>query len=342
MVGCVLVRDGNCIGEGYHRHFGGPHAEVEALRGLIDPESAQGATAYVSLEPCCHTGKTPPCTEALIAAKIGRVVIASPDPFPHVSGGGIRQLQQAGIDVEIGVEAEAARELNAPYLKRVISKRPWVIAKWAMSIDGRIATVDGDSQWITGELSRNEVHRLRARVDAIVVGSGTSSADNPTLTARPAGPKTPLRIVFADVHFPTIESNLVQTISSAPLLVVTSVPRGTAALAPLANAGAEILHCQSQAKPEMVTELLDELGRRGFTNVLVEGGGKMLASFASADEIDEIHAYVAPKLVGGQMAPGPVGGDGYAKLIQSPKFELISVSRYDNDIRMIVRKRKSL
>ncbi len=205
MVGCVIVRDGTVVGQGYHRQFGGPHAEIEALNSLAAASDAKGATAYVTLEPCCHHGKTPPCSEALISAGLTHVVVAMADPFAKVDGGGLRQLRDAGIETTVGVLSEKAEFLNAPYLKKVLTGKPWVIAKWAMTMDGRIATVSGQSQWITGQASRAEVHRLRGRTDAIAVGMGTVEADDPMLTARPPGPRIATRIVFCRHRLPSID-----------------------------------------------------------------------------------------------------------------------------------------
>ena len=182
MVGCVVVQGEEIVGEGWHQRFGGPHAEIEALRAA--GAKATGATLYVTLEPCCHHGQTPPCSDAVIQAGIGRVVAAMRDPFPKVAGGGIQQLMSAGIDVEVGLHEQEARELNAPYLKLLATGRPWVIAKWAMTLDGKLATKTGDSKWISGEASRRVVHELRGRVDAIVVGRRTAALDDPLLTAR--------------------------------------------------------------------------------------------------------------------------------------------------------------
>src|SRR6516165_11597427 len=194
LVGAVVVRDGKIIGEGWHQHYGEAHAEVYALAAAGEP--AQGATLYVSLEPCCHHGKTPPCTDAVLRAGIRRVVAAMPDPFPAVAGKGAEQLRQAGVPVEFGVGETEARRLNAPYLKLLATGWPWVHAKWAMSLDGKIATRSGDSRWISNETSRRRVHELRGRMDAIIAGIGTVLADNPQLTARPPGPRTPARIVL--------------------------------------------------------------------------------------------------------------------------------------------------
>lgn len=339
MVGCVLVKDGRLIGEGFHQRFGGPHAEVEALRSLADPESSRGATAYVTLEPCCHTGKTPPCTDALIAAGIGRVVVAIADPFPKVNGGGLAQLRAKGIETEVGVASREAAKLCAPYLKLVQRKRPWVIAKWAMTLDGKIATVSGDSQWISGEVSRGEVHRLRGVVDAVIVGGGTASVDDPTLTARPPGPRRATRIVVANNRLPSVSSRLIQTLDQAPLMVVIPHQTYESSVAPLAAAGAEIFRCGTSDPVAMIGELLDELGSRQMTNVLVEGGGGLLGSFLAASEIDEVHTYIGGRIVGGGEALGPIGGAGLKHLVDSPEFEIDSVEHWDNDIRIVARKR---
>src|SRR5215210_4216404 len=195
LVGAVVVRDAAVVGEGWHEKFGQAHAEVNALRQA--GELARGATLYVTLEPCCHFGKTPPCTEAVIGAGVRRVVSAMLDPFPQVAGQGASRLREAGIVVEVGVGDAAARQLNAPYLKRLRTGRPWVHAKWAMTLDGKIATRTGQSKWITGEAARARVHELRGRMDAIIVGKGTLLADDPLLTARPPGPRAATRVVLA-------------------------------------------------------------------------------------------------------------------------------------------------
>src|SRR5579871_1062456 len=184
MVGCVLATDEGVVGEGWHRRFGGAHAEVEAL--TVAGSRARGATAYLTLEPCSHFGKTPPCAPALIEAGVRRVVVAMEDPFPEVAGKGLALLRSTGVDVEVGLMRDEAAWLNAPYLRRVVDRRPWIIAKWAMTLDGKIATRTGDSQWISGRPSREIVHQLRARVDAVIVGRGTAERDDPLLTARPA------------------------------------------------------------------------------------------------------------------------------------------------------------
>ncbi len=217
MVGCVIARGAEIVGEGRHRRFGGDHAEVEALR-LVGPRAA-GATLYVTLEPCCHFGKTPPCTGAILAAGVRRVVAAMSDPFPQVAGGGAAELRAAGVEVELGLLEDDARRLNAPYLKLIQRGRPWVIAKWAMTLDGKIATRTGASRWISGAQSRRAVHALRGRMDAIVVGRETALHDDPLLTARPPGPRTPLRIVLDTRASLRNDSQLVRTAHESPVLI---------------------------------------------------------------------------------------------------------------------------
>src|SRR5689334_13187411 len=221
MAGCVIVQDGEIVGEGWHEQFGGPHAEVNALE--VAGERAAGATVYVSLEPCCHEGKTPPCTQALIRAGVKRVVVAVQDPFPEVSGRGIAELQSAGIECEVGTNGADAAWLLAPYLTLLRTGRPWVIAKWAMTLDGKLATHTGDSQWISSETSRAVVHQLRGRVDAVVVGSRTACVDNPLLTARPSNladvKRIATRVVVDSAALISLESRLVQTAPDIPVLL---------------------------------------------------------------------------------------------------------------------------
>ena len=241
MVGCVIVRDGETIGEGFHRRFGGPHAEVEAL--AVAGPRARGATAYVTLEPCCHHGKTPPCTGALIAAGISRVVVAQRDPFAKVAGQGIAELAAAGIAVDVGVGADEALRLNAPYLKLLQTARPWIIAKWAMTLDGKLATHAGDSRWISSEASRAIVHRLRGRVDAVMVGRGTAQADDPQLTARPPGPRQAARIVVDTTATHSLQSLLVKTAREVPVIVAGGAAAPQDRVEALQAAGCEVIAC---------------------------------------------------------------------------------------------------
>lgn len=337
MVGCLLVHDDQVIGQGYHASFGGPHAEIAALKSLPHLEDARGATAYVTLEPCCHQGKTPPCTKALLEAGIRRVVAATEDPNPSVAGGGLRQLRDAGIETTIGVLQQQADRIMAPYLKWTRQRLPYVIAKWAMTIDGKIATASGQSQWITCEQSRRQVHLLRGRVDAIVVGMGTVRADDPLLTARPAGPRVAKRVVFCRASLPQLDSRLIQSAGEAPIVLVTSPALTESNLQPFRDHGVEII--ASADAETMVTDALRQLAADNVTNVLIEGGGKLLASFAQSGQIDECHVYLGPKVFGGDTAPGPIGGQGVLSMDEAIHFDLHSIDRFDSDVRLVYRRR---
>lgn len=311
MVGCVIAHAAEIIGEGWHRRYGGPHAEVEAL-ALAGPRAA-GATMYVTLEPCCHHGKTPPCTEAIVRSGIARVVVAAGDPFPAVSGSGVAALRAAGVAVELGLLHDEARRMNAPYFKLQETGLPWVIAKWAMTLDGKLAACTRRSRWISGPESRHIVHRLRGRVDAIVVGRGTVEADDPLLTARLEGetpPRTATRVVLDSRAALRSDSQLVRTARDVPVLVVVGPLAAAADVARLEAAGCEVWRCPGQQPAERLVHLLRELGRRRWTNVLVEGGMAVLGSCLEAGAIDEVHVFVAPKLLGGAAAPSPIGGAG--------------------------------
>jgi diaminohydroxyphosphoribosylaminopyrimidine deaminase/5-amino-6-(5-phosphoribosylamino)uracil reductase len=308
LVGAVVVREGAGVGEGWHERFGGPHAEVNALAAAGD--AARGATLYVTLEPCCHHGKMPPCTDAIVRAGVLRVVAAMPDPFADVSGKGFQALRAAGVDVVIGRFGDDAARLNAPYLTLLRLGRPYVHAKWAMSLDGKIATAGGDSKWISGQGSRNVVQRLRGRMDGILVGTGTALADDPLLIARPPGPRVATRIVLSGAgHLPD-GCQLLRTAREGPVLVTTLEGGG----GKLRDAGCEVLELPADRGRPSVSALLADLGRRRMTNLLVEGGAEVLGSFCDARVIDELHVFVAPKLIGGAGALAPVGGRGAADM----------------------------
>jgi diaminohydroxyphosphoribosylaminopyrimidine deaminase / 5-amino-6-(5-phosphoribosylamino)uracil reductase len=317
LVGAVVVRDGALVGEGWHQRFGGPHAEVQALQAA--GEAARGATLYVTLEPCCHHGKTPPCTDAVIRAGIECVVAAMPDPFPEVAGKGFERLRAAGVTLRLGVERNAAFTLNLPYLTLLKLGRPYVHAKWAMSLDGRIATRTGDSKWISGEQSRAHAHELRGRVDAVVVGRRTVLADDPLLTARPPGPRIAARIVLTSGGILPAGCRLLQTLDAAPVIVATLAGRG----AGLRDGGCEVIELPEENGRPNVSALVRELGNRRMTNILVEGGSGVLGSFHDADLIDELHVYIAPKLIGGDAALAPVGGSGLAA-VGSPRRPIVA------------------
>jgi diaminohydroxyphosphoribosylaminopyrimidine deaminase/5-amino-6-(5-phosphoribosylamino)uracil reductase len=334
MVGCVIVQNGAVVGEGWHRKFGGPHAEVEALKSA--GARAKGATTYVTLEPCCHHGKTPPCTQVLIAAGIAKVVCAQRDPYTEVSGKGIAELQAAGIEVEVGLMEAEARHLNAPYLKLVSSGQPWVIAKWAMTLDGKIATHTGDSQWISGEESRAIVHALRGRMDCIIVGHGTAKTDDPLLTARPPGQRIATRIVLDSRAALSPESQLVRTAREAPVLIAVIATAPKENINRLTKAGCETLPLPlGEGRGEgavSIAALLDELGRRKMTNVLVEGGGQLLGALFDTGAIDEVHVFIAPKLFGGEKAPSPIAGAGLEKIAAGRTVDDLQLRQTGNDI----------
>ncbi len=320
MVGCVLVRDGEMIGQGFHRQFGQAHAEVEAINDAKERgHDPRGATAYVTLEPCSHYGKTPPCCLALIEAQVHQVVVATTDPSPHVAGQGIKQLQAAGIEVQVGVLEEEAQALLAPFLKRLRTGLPWLIAKWAMSLDGKIATRTGHSQWISGPPARAFVHQLRGRMDGIMVGIGTALADDPALTARLENGKTPARVatrIVVDRHLKLpLESQLVRTAREVPVLVACESGVNASHRQQLAAAGVEVWATSTAEDSEFdyavfVRTLLAELSSRGMTNILVEGGAALLGNLFDQNLVDEQHVFVAPIIIGGTNAPSPVGGLG--------------------------------
>lgn len=338
-VGCVIVRGSEIVGEGFHERFGGPHAEVNAL--VAAGANAKGATAFVTLEPCCHEGKTPPCTKALIAAGIQRVVTAVEDPFPEVSGRGIAALEAAGIECEVGPRAAEANWVLAPYRKLLTTGRPWVIAKWAMTLDGKLATRTGDSQWISSEASRGVVHQLRGRMDAILVGSGTARADNPLLTARPADlrdvKRIATRVVVDSAASLSLESRLVQSARDVPVIVAAADDVLSGAEQSLRDAGAELLRCPGSTHAARLDALLAELGRRRMTNVLVEGGGQLLGALFDMRAVDEVHVFIAPKLAGGAGAPSPVGGEGVERMAQALKLADINMEALDTDVHVFGR-----
>jgi len=338
MVGAVVIAAGadraaaaeRIVGEGWHAEHGGPHAEVTALAQA--GAAARGATLVVTLEPCCHHGKTPPCTDAVIAAGVARVVVGCQDPYPAVAGAGIAALRRAGIAVDVGVGAVEARRLVAPFRTLVERGRPWVVAKWAMSLDGRVATAAGESRWISSADSRRTVHALRGRMDGILVGIGTALADDPLLTARPPGPRTPLRIVLDGAARLPPEGRLVRTARETPVLVAVGPDAPADRIRPLEAAGCEVWRAHATDRAGRLGELLAELGRRRLTNVLVEGGPAVLGGFADVGAIDEVWAFIAPRIIGGAAAPAAVGGRGILALADAAEIDVEEVSRPGGDL----------
>ncbi|QDT45831.1 Riboflavin biosynthesis protein RibD [Gimesia alba] len=333
-VGSVIVDENlQLIGEGYHQQYGGPHAEIHALS--MAGTRAKGATIYVTLEPCCHQGKTGPCSQAIIQAGVKKAVIAMRDPAPHVDGGGIAELQQAGIEVELGLLESAAQKLVRPFVKRVSTGLPWVHAKWAMTLDGKIATRTGHSQWISNEHSRELVHQLRGRMDAIMVGQQTAVKDDPLLTARPAGRRTPARIVVDSQAALSCQSKLVQSIEDAPVIVIAHESAPSDNIKQLEQAGVEVLLFSNStpqtAQPDLKQCLL-ELGRKEMTNILIEGGGSLLGSCFDARLIDEVHVFIAPKIVGGKAAITPLAGQGLDTIPQFQNITEYQIRTLESDI----------
>lgn len=322
-VGAVLTTaDGRLIADGYHEVCGGPHAEVHALRAA--GEQARGATLYVTLEPCCHHGRTPPCTAAVLAAGVRRVVVGCMDPAPHVAGRGLQQLRDAGLQVDVGVCGVEAEALIAPFVRLQLRQRPWVHAKWAMTLDGRIAARTGHSQWISGSESRAYVHRLRSCMEAIITGAGTVRADDPQLTVRLSaeqggmqspGNRSPLRVVL-DSQGTAVQagSALISTLQQAPVLVCVSSACADSECDRLTGLGAEVFRAGDGEGGVDLQAVLSELGRRGMTRVLLESGPGLLGSFFDAGLLDELHVFVSPKLVGGTDALSPLGGVGLAQI----------------------------
>jgi len=337
-VGAVIVKANQIIGRGWHQKFGGPHAEINALEDCrtlgVKPN---GATMYVTLEPCCHQGKTPPCTQAVISAQIAKVFVAMTDPSQHAGGRGIEQLRQAGIEVQTGICETQAKLLNAPFIKFAATGRTWVTLKWAQSIDGKVAWADwiDDRRWISNEQSRRDTHKLRRRTQAILVGINTIIADDPLLTARPSKGKKAVRIVM-DSHLRTpMDSQLLATIHKSPVIIYTSqnaVQSNPHAAEELAGKGAELLVYPDTQGFSNLHFLLDELSNRGIAQLLVEGGPTVLTSFFKENLADEIVVYFAPKILGAQGGTGITSP--MAELPQAVGLHNISIERFGDDVRL--------
>jgi diaminohydroxyphosphoribosylaminopyrimidine deaminase/5-amino-6-(5-phosphoribosylamino)uracil reductase len=346
VVGAVVARDGEVLGEGWHERFGAAHAEVNAIEacGLAD---LSGATLYVSLEPCCHEGKTPPCTEAIVQAGIGRVVVGSDDPTEKAAGRGLGILRDEGVEVVIadGELATRARLLNQAFRKHARVGRPWVLFKSAMTLDGKVATRAGDSQWISGEASRALAHRWRASVDAVVVGIGTALADDPQLTARPEGTPTcpseqPRRVVFDSLARLPSDSRLLAAAAEIPLTVVVSRAAARADTDALEAAGVQVLVATGENEPARVRSALDQLGQLGVASLLLEGGPHLAGAFLDAGEIDEIRLFLAPLLFGGRTARDPLEGEGVESIADAVRALTFDCERVGEDLLVSARLRE--
>ena len=332
MVGAVIVKGGKVIGEGWHERCGEWHAERNAFKNCTVP--AEGATMYVTLEPCCHYGKTPPCTEAIIEHGIARVVVGMEDPNPLVAGKGIALLREAGIEVVCGVEEEALREQNRVFLKYISTKLPWVAMKTAMTLDGKIATRMGDSKWITGAEARAYVHELRHRFMAILVGIGTAVADDPLLNCRieGRGVRQPIRVVVDSNARLSLDSQLVKTAGEYRTIVAHTRFAPEERVKALRDTGVEMLFCKEKEGLVDVRNLLELLGQSGIDSILLEGGGSLNYTFLSEGLADELYAFIAPKIVGGMNAKTPVEGAGMEKMADAINLELENVLNIGHDV----------
>jgi len=348
-VGCVIYSSGGAdaklLGEGYHERYGEAHAEVNAIAQA--GEAARGGTLYVTLEPCSHYGKTPPCSKAVIEAGIEEVYVAMIDPYPEVAGRGVEAMRKAGIEVHVGLCESEATQLIAPFLKRVTKQQPWVIGKWAMTLDGKIATKTGHSRWVSSQTSRDDVHLLRSRVDAIVTAIGTVLADDPLLTVRlsdelaeDSPQRVPRRVVLDDRLEIPLDSKLVTTAKEVPLFIASYL--GTCQEKPevvraLGKAGVRLMALAGNTREERWTQLLGELNARAVANVLVEGGPGLFGMLHSAKQLDEYWIYLAPKLAGGAEAPTPVGGRGCELMTEATQLNILDVEQLGCDVRIRAR-----
>jgi diaminohydroxyphosphoribosylaminopyrimidine deaminase/5-amino-6-(5-phosphoribosylamino)uracil reductase len=346
VVGAVVAREDEVLGEGWHERFGAAHAEVNAIEacGLADLGEA---TLYVSLEPCCHEGKTPPCTEAILQAGIRRVVVGSDDPTEKASGRSLGILRDEGVEVVIadGELATQARLLNQAFRKQARVGRPWVLFKSAMTLDGKVATGAGDSKWISGEDSRERAHLWRSEVDAVVVGIGTALADDPQLTARPEGEpaelqRQPRRVVFDSLARLPPTSRLVGAAAQIPLTLVVSRAAARADTDALEAAGVQVLVATGENEPARVRSALDQLGADGVSAVLLEGGPHLAGAFLDAGEIDEIRLFLAPLLLGGKTARDPLEGEGVESISQALRALTFESERVGDDLLISARLRE--
>jgi len=340
-VGAVVALDGVVVGEGWHEVYGGPHAEVSALRAA--GAAARGATLYVSLEPCCHHGKTPPCTDAIVEAGIARVVVASDDPSEKANGRGLGVLRDEGVEVVVaaGELAARARLGNQAFRKHARTGRPWVLFKSAMTLDGKVATPTGDSKWISGETSRERAHHWRASVDAVVVGVGTALTDDPQLTARVEGVhRQPRRVVFDSLGRLPLTSKLVQAAAETPLTVVLSRAAPRQQTNALEAAGVETIVAVGENEPARVRSALAQLGDREVTSILLEGGPHLAGAFFDAGEIDEVRLFLAPLLVGGRAARDPLEGEGVERIADAVRALTLECERVGEDVLVSARLRE--
>ena len=331
MVGAVVVKNGAVAGTGYHRFFGGPHAEIHAMNEA-GAANCKGAALYVSMEPCAHFGKTSPCADAIIKAGIERVVTAVVDPNPITSGKGIQRLKDAGIDVSVGVLEAQSTRLNAPFFKLMQRGMPYVILKWAMSLDGKIATHTGDSRWITSEESRQYAHTVRGQVDGVLIGIQTAIRDDPLLTCRVAGGRNPKRIIADSNASLPLHSRLINTIHESEVIVAVNGDAPRKRVEMLERSGCRIIRTKGAQGRVDLPELCRRLGEMQMTNVLVEGGSRVITSMIQERLADKAMVFIAPIIIGGAAAPSPVQGKGIGNVHEALKLHDVSVQRFSNDL----------
>lgn len=331
VVGAVLVKDGVIVGTGLHRKAGEPHAEVHAFR--MAGEHAKGATLYVTLEPCSHYGKTPPCANLVKESEVSRVLVATTDPNPSVAGRGINLLRDAGIEVEVGLLEQQARKLNERFIHNMLTSKPFVISKFAMTLDGKIATYNGHSKWITSEEARLQVHEIRHEVDAILVGIGTVLADNPSLTTRlpERNGKNPIRVILDSGLKTPLEANVVDT-SQAQTIIVCAEDVDSTKVNMLEEKGIQVISVPKTNDGLNLDVMLDELYKVGITDILVEGGAEINASFLNAGLINKFFVYIAPKVLGGRLSKTPFTGKDIDSMDDALQLEFDAIEQIGPDL----------
>lgn len=332
LVGALIIKNDRVIGEGYHEVYGGNHAEIEALNSVVG--SAEGATLYVTLEPCCHYGKTPPCTKAIIDAGITKVVIAMKDPNPLVAGKGIKQLQDAGIEVIVGVLEEDAKCLNKIFIKHMNTGLPYVIMKYAMTLDGKIASFTGDSKWITGGKAREHVHLMRHELSAIMVGINTVLADDPLLTVRIKDMKVkqPKAVILDSKCSIPMNAKILNTLADREVIIATTQYADLSKIKRLEELGVHVLVVNHSKGRVHMPDLLKKLGDTGIDSILVEGGGAIHGSLLDAKLVDYVMAYISPKLIGGKSSSNPIGGRGIEKMVEAIRLNQPMLRTFEEDI----------
>lgn len=329
LVGAIIVKEGKIIGQGYHEKYGGAHAEVNAFRNLT--ECAEGGTLYVNLEPCCHYGKTPPCVESIIKNKISKVVVGTLDPNPLISGKGIKRLKESGIEVTVGVLEEECKKLNEVFIKYIVYKKPFVVLKTAMSLDGKIATSKGESKWISSEESRKNAHLLRNSLSAIMVGVNTVIKDNSRLTCRIPNGRNPIRIILDSKLRVPIDSKVV-TDKESETIVCTTEKCSEKKFIELEKLGVKVLKVKEKDNRIDMKNLMETIGELKIDSILLEGGGEVNFSALESGIVDKVQIYIAPNIIGGRDSKTPVEGIGIDKLKDSFNVTNLSTKFIKNDL----------